>query len=130
MNLSKKLAEVEREVTSEKGAFALFGLFLREDSEDRWDLVVSAPWIESDKEASIEYLAEKVKSRLDAEDIIQLSRIASLDKNNPVLEAINNAARVKSGGEMNLQNCLFGNVTIAKAIIMVSDSSVWQQQPD
>ena len=38
----EKLASVEREVSSEKGDFRLFALFLREDAQDRWDLLVSA----------------------------------------------------------------------------------------
>ena len=44
--LVEKLASLERDISSEKGDFSLFALFLREDAYDRWDLLVSSPWIE------------------------------------------------------------------------------------
>jgi hypothetical protein len=43
----EKLASLERDVASEKGEFSLFGLFLREDAEGKWDLLASAPWLET-----------------------------------------------------------------------------------
>jgi len=41
-----KFVSLERDIASEKGEFSLFALFLREDAEDNWDLLASAPWLE------------------------------------------------------------------------------------
>jgi hypothetical protein len=127
MKLWEKLAELEKKAAAEKGDFALFGLFLREDAEDRWDLIVSAPWIEVDKKNSMEYLAKEVVELLDPGEILQLSRIVPLDKSNPVLQAINHGVGVESGSMLKIENSVFGDVAIGKAYIMASDSSVWQE---
>jgi hypothetical protein len=42
-----KLKAMERELSEENGAFALFALFQREDSPHHWDLVIAAPWLSS-----------------------------------------------------------------------------------
>lgn len=48
-----KLGRLEAKVSAQKGPFALFALFMREDVPDRWDLVISAPWISDKSEASL-----------------------------------------------------------------------------
>jgi hypothetical protein len=43
----EKLKKAEAATAAERGAYALFALFLRKDAPGRWDLLVSAPWIEA-----------------------------------------------------------------------------------
>ena len=40
----EKIVSLEQTISTEKGDFVFFALFLREDAQDKWDLVVSAPW--------------------------------------------------------------------------------------
>lgn len=51
-SLVEDLLKIEKSLSAEKGAFSLFALFLREDAAGKWDLVISAPWVEADKEAA------------------------------------------------------------------------------
>ncbi len=37
------------EIARKKGEFTLFALLMRADAPGTWDLVVSAPWLESGK---------------------------------------------------------------------------------
>ena len=60
-NTATKLAQVERDIAKEKGGFILFALFLREDSPDLWDILVSAPWVTKKKDDSIKYIAKKIR---------------------------------------------------------------------
>jgi hypothetical protein len=62
--LTDKFADLEARVAEEKGAFVLFALFMREEVPDRWDLIVSAPWIGDDKRGAVDYLIGQIKSRL------------------------------------------------------------------
>ena len=73
--LPARLAKLESDVASEKGDFVLFALFLREDVPDRWDLMVSAPWANTDQKSALDYLVAKIKSDLGPEDLTLLSRI-------------------------------------------------------
>jgi hypothetical protein len=93
----EKLTSLERDIASEKGELSLFALFLREDTDGKWDLLASAPWLEADKRESFEYLVNQVRARLNMQELLSLSRIVVLEEDNPVLEAINNEVKVKHG---------------------------------
>ena len=88
------LLQVERSVSEEKGPFALFALFLREEAPDKWDLVVSAPWIEEGKGSALKLISERVKTSLTASDLPTISRIVVADPSDPAVDAINRAIRI------------------------------------
>lgn len=57
--LVEKLIALEQQISTEKGEFSLFALFLREDAQDKWDLVASAAWLEADKKTALDYLSTR-----------------------------------------------------------------------
>lgn len=116
----EKLASLERDIATEKGEFSLFVLFLREDAEDKWDLLASAPWLATNERDSFEYLVNQIRSRLDVQELLSLSRIVLLEKGNPVLEAIHKAIRVKHGMAEIRDSVSFG-VPIKYAYIITSE---------
>src|SRR6266700_476973 len=65
--LVKKLTDIEREVAEERGGFALFALFEREDLFGKCDLVISAPWVDESKRSAIAYMVGKARAKLDPE---------------------------------------------------------------
>ncbi len=89
------LLQVERSVSEEKGPFALFALFLREEAPEKWDLVVSAPWIEENKGSALKLISERVKTSLTAADLPIISRIVVADPSDPAVDAINRAVKVE-----------------------------------
>ena len=117
----KKIGILEQEISGEKGEFSLFGLFLRTDTQDRWDLLVSAPWLEKDKKKGLDYLAGRVHSQLDPEELLSISRIVILEQGNPVLEAINKAISVRHG-KVEVRDSTFSGIQIAQACISTSSS--------
>lgn len=76
-----KLISIERETSELKGDYDLFAFLLRDDSF-RWDILVSAKWISSDKDNALGYISEKLQNALDTDEIIQISRIVILDDPN------------------------------------------------
>jgi hypothetical protein len=72
------LNQIEREVSLQKGPFTLFALFEREDLPNRWDLVVSAPWIEDDNVQAIKLLAGELKRLLPPNQVERVSTIVLL----------------------------------------------------
>jgi len=115
----KKLQKIERTISSKKGMFSLFGLFLREDSPDKWDLVVAAPWIEKNKQHGIAHLARVLQEKLAPNEMIQLSRIVPIDERNPALSAIHGAIHVEHG-TAEFKNCNFFGLSIKHAFIITS----------
>jgi hypothetical protein len=74
--LLNKYREIEAEVAREKGEFSLFALLQREDAfGGKWDLVVAAPWIGEGRLKTLNYLADKITSRLTIEELLSLSMV-------------------------------------------------------
>jgi len=119
----EKLRKVERSLSESKGEFELFALFLREDSPDRWDLLVSADWARNNKKGSIHTITEEVRKELSDHELLMLSRIVILDKNDAALKDINRAFRVEHGlAELSDSN-LFG-LGIKHAYLITSRRAV------
>jgi len=118
-DLIEKLGALERDVSSQKGEFSLFGLFLREDSPGKWDLVVAAPWLEQDQKAGLDYLAKRLLSSLTPGELVSLSRIVLIEEGNPVLEAIQQAINVEHNvAEISESN--FSGLLIKQAYVITS----------
>jgi hypothetical protein len=114
-----KLSLLEKSLSGEKGNFSLFALFLREDSEDRWDLVLSAPWLKSNDRKDYKFIASRVKEILNKDELISLSRIVLLDKGNQILEAVNRAISIEHG-KVECKDCNFFGLPIRHAYIITS----------
>lgn len=113
----EKLREVMNQVSAEKGDFVLFGLFLTEESPDRWDLVVSAPWLENGKLEALREFVEILSSIVGQEKAISLSRIVTLNQDEPSLKAILRSVQVENGPVVLHDNNLFG-LEIKRAYIL------------
>lgn len=119
MNVSvDKFIELEKAISSKKGDFALFALFAREDMPDRWDLVFSATWPESENEA-IEYIVAEIKNHIGSQELTKLSRIVFVDATDPPVQAINRAYHVEHGSE-EVRNTNFFGLPIEHAYIITS----------
>jgi len=111
-----KLIALLNEMTAEKGEFTLFGLFLREEAPNLWDLVVAGPWIEKNRSKALSYIVEKVKSHLTFLELLSLSKVVILESGNPLLHAILDA--IPPGQEqIEWQNVTFINLELARAYI-------------
>jgi len=89
------LRKIERAISKERGPFTLFALFLREEALEKWDLVVSAPWIEKDRRSALKLLSDRVQASLSASDLLSISRIVLADPSDPAVDAINRTVHVE-----------------------------------
>ncbi len=115
----ERLRQMEREISDEKGEFYLFGVFLREEAPDTWDLVVAAPWAMTDQKEVYRYLASKVQEHFSTQELAQLSRIVIVNPDNPGLDAITRAV-VTQHGAAEVKNCSFFGLEIKHAYIITS----------
>jgi hypothetical protein len=87
----EKLRRCEEIIAAERGQFDLFGLFLRDDAPDKWDLVVGGQWFEENEDtASLAFLdmMDVIRASLSKEEMLSLSRVVVLKKKNPELEVM------------------------------------------
>jgi hypothetical protein len=104
----EKLRKVMNRVSAEKGNFVFFGLFLTEEAPDRWDLVVSAPWLEKGKLKALSEFIEILSSIVGQKEVLSLSKIVTLNHDEPSLKAILKAVQVEDGPTVLQDNNLFG----------------------
>lgn len=130
--IAEKLNELEREISNEKGDFTLWALLQRAGAQDRWDLVVSATWIENNDEEGLKYLTKKVSSRLDEKEILYISRIIILDRGNPILSKLQEKVKAQHGEikhkPVSMQDLNLSGLEISYASISTSSSPDIQVQ--
>lgn len=95
-------------VSAEKGDFVLFGLFLREEASDKWDLVISAPWLEEGKLVALSEFIKRIAPVVGEQELLTLSRVITLNHDDPSLEAILGAFSIEDGTLEINDTTLFG----------------------
>lgn len=119
-HIMNKLESLEKDIAGEKGEFSLFGIFLREDAENRWDLVIAAPWLNSDSMEDLKYIASKLKSYLNNNELLSISRIVILELNDPMVQIITNNFGVARGKSLELNQPQIFNLPFKYAYIIIS----------
>ena len=117
--LKDNFRRLESDISAVRGEFALFALFLREDLPDRWDLIVSAPWVATDQKSALDYLVNKIKSDLGPEELTQLSRIVFIDPEDVAVENLNKSIHVEHGS-VEVRDSNFFGLPIKYAFIITS----------
>jgi hypothetical protein len=115
----EKLRQLMRDLSREKGEFSFFGLFLREEAPDRWDLVVSSPWLEDSDLNTLREFAEKLRAAIGEEQLLFVSRIVTLDADEPALDAVTREISVEDG-LVELRDADFFGHRMAQAYILRS----------
>jgi hypothetical protein len=113
----EKLRRVMEELSAEKGEFVLFGLFLREEAQDKWDLVISAPWLEDGKLKALGEFVQKAALIVGEQEFLALSRIVTLNHDDPNLDTILEAIEVENT-PVELWNKNFFGLEIKHAYIL------------
>lgn len=114
-----KLVEIERRTSEEKGEYDFFALFLRENSSDKWDILVAATWIDNNKEDALKYLAKIFQSSFNQNELLSISRIVLIEDTNPALPALQQAINVEHGS-LEIKDANFFGLEIKHAFLITS----------
>ena len=115
----RKLVEIERKTSQEKGEYDFFALFLRENSSEKWDILVAANWIDSNKEAALKYLAKNFQNSFNSVELLSISRIVLIEDTNPALPALQQAINIEHGA-VEIKNSDFFGLQIQHAYLITS----------
>ena len=118
--LVERFARLETEIAQERGDFALFALFMREEVPDRWDLMVSAAWAGGDNAAAVNYLVAQITSKLGDGDLVSLSRIVVIDPEDAAVRMLNRNVHVEHGN-VEVRDSIFSGLAIKQAHIITSN---------
>ncbi len=103
-----KFIQIERITSAEKGVYDLFALFLREDSSNKWDILVAANWIGKNKEDALNYLGKNIQMTLTSVELLLISRIVIIEESNPELPALQQAISIEHGSAEVKDSNFFG----------------------
>lgn len=121
-DIATKLIDTEKKMSEKKGAFNLFALFMREDAENKWDLLVSSKWISKNKPESLKYIASNVQKALTQKELVKISRIVIIDDDNSALDAIHQAL-VTEHSIAEIRDSIFFGLSIQHAYIITSQKT-------
>ncbi len=128
--LVQKFVEVEKTISSEKGPFLLFALFLPEEAVGGWDVLAAAPWIGRDKGAAMKYLVKNIQQVIAAKELVRvLSKIVLIDEDNPGLDDVHQAVNVEHGIVLIKSEFFFG-LEIKRAYFITSQEETMQAEED
>lgn len=117
--LFQKLISIEEEIASEKGSFALFGLFLREDVHlKRWDLVISADWLDTSLESQRAFI-KSIQSQLERDEFLSLAMVLILEPSHPFVEEMNSKFDV-GHGHIEFTDYVFNGMVFERVHIITS----------
>jgi len=120
-SIVEKIKKVVLELEAEHEPLLVCALFLRVDPIERWDMVVSAAWLNFSDLNSYQLISSKVQSTLDSQELLQFSRIVILDQNDPAIVFLQDSFSITNGkieeASTDLLSSRFG-FTIKKAYLL------------
>jgi hypothetical protein len=96
--LDKLKAVVHALEANNNDPLLLFALFLREEALEKWDVVISSPWLSSSEKMAYKTVISKIQAALDPSEIVQFSRVVILDSTDPVLSFLQETCPLTNGG--------------------------------
>ena len=98
--LKKLIYTLEAEKKSE---FLICAMILPGESYDKWDFILSAPWLNSSELESYKLISSKLQGSLTEAELLQIARIVILDPDDQVVKFLQTLVTVTNGGYKELR---------------------------
>ena len=93
--LKKLISSLE---AKKKSKFLLCAMILPSESNDKWDFILSAPWLNSSELESYKLISSKLQTSLMEAELLQIARIVILDPDDQVVKFLQTLITVTNGG--------------------------------
>jgi hypothetical protein len=123
----EKIKSVGSEIDAEVGGVVLFGVFKPAETP-RWDVIVSADWVDEDGIPAIYYVAHKLQDRLDVEAMVSISRVEALPPSNDFVKRVLDAVRVADEGTY-FEYRAFNGILMSEAYIAIANPDSHSHAP-
>jgi hypothetical protein len=95
----EKLKALIKSLESEKReSFLICALFLTDGTIEKWDFILSAPWLDSKKLDSYRFISSELQKTLSETELLLLARIVILDPEDTVVKYLLGLETIKNGG--------------------------------
>ena len=94
----EKLKSAIKSLENEHGRLLICAIFLREGELDKWDIIISAPWLSPIEMQSYKMVSSKLQESLSDAELVLLSRVVILDQNDPVVSYLQGLETISNGG--------------------------------
>lgn len=121
INMAEKFREAEEQVATERGGFYLFGLFERERTPGRWDLVASAPWLKTDRDGTLDIMIS-LRDKMKTDDWKMIGGVFPIEPSASYVEWITKNYHLQHQLE-EIHRTDFGNVHIGHAYLITSNDA-------
>ena len=118
---ARKLRDAEEAVARERGEFYLFGLFERQQSPGRWDIVASAPWLETDRDGTKKLIA-LLRSNMDTDEWTGVSAVIPINPSAEYVQIVTDNYILKHGFQ-EVYDPRLGDETPGHAFLITADKS-------
>lgn len=118
---ARKLRDAEEAVAHECGGFYLFGLFERQQSPGRWDIVASAPWLETDRDGTKNLIA-LLRSNMDTDEWVGVSAVIPINSTAEYVQIVTDNYTLKHGFQ-EVYDPRLGDETPGHAFLITADKS-------
>jgi hypothetical protein len=106
----------------------VFGVVLREDAREEWDLIVAAPWLDSHHLECYQVVADALRATFSPKEHLNFSRIAILNQGSPFLEDLLSMTSVEHG-LYEIVNMTLSGISIRRAYIITASRRPSQGRP-
>ena len=115
----EKLRRLENMIKKEKGEVYLLAAFEHEDIQGRWDILISAEKLEADRLSSVRFVVDKLKTLLDKEEIVKVSKVILFNKNDNFVNDIK-LFMLKNSNIKKINDVTIGDLFIKHGVIVKS----------
>ncbi len=122
----EKLKKLGNLIKKEKGEVYLLAAFEHEEIQDRWDIIVSAEKLEADRLNSVRFVVDKLKTLLNKEEIVKVSKVVLFDKNDKIIQDIRKFLSENKNTDK-IKDMTIGDLYIRQGLIVRSPIS--KQKP-
>src|SRR5207253_9855752 len=87
-HLARSIKDAIKQAAASRGGVEFAALVLRENSPNRWDIVLAAPWLSRDERGTLDLFYKQLRRALKMPEFIQISHLVLLDRVDPLREPL------------------------------------------
>jgi hypothetical protein len=126
ISLIEKCRQVKQEMSQTQGDFTLFGLFEREETAGKWDILVSAPWLTTGL-AGTQRIVDALLPVVSKAEWLRIAGIIALESSSSYVQWIAQRFSVEHGLQ-EVVNTFFDGVPINHAYVITASKTAAQMR--
>jgi hypothetical protein len=99
----EKIKSLIKDLEQEYGLLLICALFLRDGDLEKWDIIISASWLNPSEMQSYKIVSSKLQKSLSDTELVQFSRIVILNTDDPVVSYLQGLETISNGGYKELR---------------------------